>query len=295
MQSHRKTFTAIGLSISAYIIIRYISSSYVYTLVRVLFPSLSTLWARHVATDVFSALIITPLILMVLRLNTFSIVPRQKMDPKTALCLIPVSMGLVYVGNIAALIVNGILTALSGDVPQNQLENFVSQSSPVSLMVFAVILAPITEELLFRKFLIDPLYPYGEKVCMIVSGLMFAAVHGNFYQFFYAFLLGSLFAWVYCRTGNILYTIGLHMFVNFTGSFVPMILRSIHPYFAYVFALQMAALGILGLLLLFKHGKRALPLRAPSTPLRFAPLVIVGNIGMVVFIITAGTLFIINM
>jgi len=49
-------------------------------------------------------------------------------------------------------------------------------------------------------------------------------IHGNFDQFFYAFGVGLIFAYIYIKTGKIKYTIALHMLVNFFGSVVPLAL-----------------------------------------------------------------------
>lgn len=59
---------------------------------------------------------------------------------------------------------------------------------------------------------------YGEGVAVLFSGLMFGLFHGNLNQFVYAFVLGLCFGFIYVKTGNIRYTIGLHMLVNFLGS-----------------------------------------------------------------------------
>ena len=65
--------------------------------------------------------------------------------------------------------------------------------------------------------LIDRIAAYGDGVSVVVSGLLFGLAHGNFSQFFYAFGLGALFAYVYIKTGHIGYTIGFHMFFNLIG------------------------------------------------------------------------------
>ncbi len=82
------------------------------------------------------------------------------------------------------------------------------------------ICAPVVEELTFRKLLVDRLVKYGAVFSVIMSGLMFGLIHGNFGQFFYAFFLGCLFAAIYVKTGNVLYTIILHMIVNMSSSVI---------------------------------------------------------------------------
>jgi len=93
-------------------------------------------------------------------------------------------------------------------------------SDPFWRILTVGILAPIFEELIFRKLLIDRVIKYGEFCAIMMSGIMFGLFHGNFAQFFFATGLGMLFAFVYARTGKIWYTILLHMVVNMTTSVI---------------------------------------------------------------------------
>ena len=80
--------------------------------------------------------------------------------------------------------------------------------------------------ILFRKFLIDKTIKYGAKVSIILSAVLFALFHGNLNQFFYAFLIGGFFAYVYIKTGKITYSIILHAVVNLMGSVFSIILAN---------------------------------------------------------------------
>lgn len=80
--------------------------------------------------------------------------------------------------------------------------------------IFIGILAPLMEELIFRKTVIDNFSKYGPGAAILVSSVMFGLFHGNFSQCFMAMALGAVFAYVYCFTGNIKYTIAMHMTVN---------------------------------------------------------------------------------
>ena len=64
----------------------------------------------------------------------------------------------------------------------------------------------------------DRIVKYGEKLAVITSGVMFGLFHGNFEQFFYACFLGMFFAYIYIRTGKIIYTMILHFCVNFSSA-----------------------------------------------------------------------------
>ena len=95
--------------------------------------------------------------------------------------------------------------------------NFGWNSIP--LWVLAVVVAPIFEELVFRKLVLDRVGSFGELPAVLCSALIFGLAHQNAGQFFLAFLLGLLFARIYLRTGNIIYTMLLHFMINLVGTF----------------------------------------------------------------------------
>ena len=70
----------------------------------------------------------------------------------------------------------------------------------------------------FPKLIIDRTVQYGQATAILLSGLMFALFHGNFNQFVYAFTLGVFWGFIYVKTGRLIYTVALHMTVNFLGS-----------------------------------------------------------------------------
>lgn len=128
------------------------------------------------------------------------------------LCCFPLMYGGNIIGNVLSMI-------LSGGSAENPLNNFALQNSWIKVLVM-VVLAPICEELVFRKLLIDRAARFGEKTAMIFSGVCFGLFHMNLFQFFYATALGILFAYVYVRTRRIQYTILLHMIINFLGGVI---------------------------------------------------------------------------
>lgn len=107
--------------------------------------------------------------------------------------------------------------------------NFPAYVVPVETMSFgwssfptwllAIIVAPIFEELIFRKLVLDRVGSFGEAPAVLCSALLFGLAHQNAGQFFLAFLLGLLFARIYLHTGKIVYTMLLHFMINLTATF----------------------------------------------------------------------------
>ena len=102
----------------------------------------------------------------------------------------------------------------------NPLENVISNSSVLATIIFAGILSPIIEEVLFRGVMLNKLRTYGDKIAIITTALLFGLFHENFSQFFYAVGLGMIFAYVTLKTGTIKYSIGLHIMINMMGSVI---------------------------------------------------------------------------
>lgn len=121
--------------------------------------------------------------------------------------------------NFAGLAVTSIISTFKQDTVDNVMGNLVSGLHPGLTFLFTIICAPIVEEIIFRKLLVDRTVKYGEATAVVLSGLMFGLFHGNLNQFIYTFFLGSFLAFIYVRTRNVLHVILLHMAVNFMGGF----------------------------------------------------------------------------
>jgi membrane protease YdiL (CAAX protease family) len=81
-----------------------------------------------------------------------------------------------------------------------------------------VVAAPIFEELLFRGIILEGLlnnYTTGKAV--LISSLIFGAVHLNPWQFVTGTVLGIFMGWVYANTRSVLPTIIIHASANATG------------------------------------------------------------------------------
>lgn len=220
-KEQRRQFSTIGLGLFIYFLLGVVLQLCAMYVMRRLVPNYTQNSYLYFASMYLPwYLLAMPYAVILMRMRTYGVPPRRKMSAKELLSYLPICITLSYVGNWLGSWVNSVLTNMLGRTPQNALESTLEGTSPLSVLIFVVILGPIVEELIFRKYLVDALYPFGEKVAILTSALLFAVFHGNFYQFFYAALLGGLFAFIYCRTGKIRYTIILHSIFNFLGSMV---------------------------------------------------------------------------
>ena len=137
----------------------------------------------------------------------------------------------------------------------NPLESVLSNSSIWATIIFAGILSPIIEEVLFRGIMLNKLRTYGDKIAIITTALLFGLFHENFSQFFYAVGLGMIFAYVTLKTGTIKYSIGLHIMINMMGSVIgTQVLNSTIA--TMIFGIVVWVFVIVGLILFIKDFKK---------------------------------------
>lgn len=138
--------------------------------------------------------------------------------------LLIVCFGLMYIGSLIGKFTNTMLEMVMGESVADPVTEWLTDLNPWLLFACIVVVAPVMEELMFRKLLIDRIVPYGQKAAILVSGISFGLFHGNFQQFFYACGLGIVFAYIYSSTGRIYYTIIFHMVINFVCGMAPVLL-----------------------------------------------------------------------
>ena len=80
---------------------------------------------------------------------------------------------------------------------------------------FAVVLAPVVEELLFRGIFFTVLRDLGlQRLSWWGTSVVFGFIHGNVAAFLPLCVLGAFFAWLYQRTGNLASSIAAHSVFN---------------------------------------------------------------------------------
>lgn len=72
------------------------------------------------------------------------------------------------------------------------------------------------------------LKPYGSGVAVFVSAFCFGIFHGNFQQFFYAFILGILLGYISYATNSMFCNTALHAMFNAISGII-MIFVSTEP------------------------------------------------------------------
>ena len=215
LKQARRDFSRIGASLCLMVVIWYALAT---VLEGALYAAVggkgeAPNWVTYVGSGVPLYLIAMPIAVMLMGKST--VIETRKFDMKPGLffklllmCLPMMWAGSVFGSMLSMVLSNGEATDRVADL---------AMQTNIWNVVFLVIVGPIFEEWLFRKQLIDHTRKYGEKTAILLSGLAFGLFHMNLFQFFYAFLLGLMFGYVYTRTSKLRYSTVMHMIINFNG------------------------------------------------------------------------------
>lgn len=229
LQPDKKLFSRIGLACFAILFITSALQLGVHYLVMNYKPVWTVRsWYIWAVTFIPSYGIAVPIgMLLFLRIPRDTAATR-KLRFKDLIIFLIMCFPIMYIGQLIGSLSNTALHTLLGTQVRSPLDMFVGSDNIWLTVLFMVILAPVIEELIFRKLIIDRMRSYGEGACVLVSGLLFGLFHGNLSQFFYAFGLGAIFAFIYVKTCRLRYTIFLHMAINFYGGIVtPLLLKGV--------------------------------------------------------------------
>ncbi|MDF2843561.1 MAG: putative rane protein [Herbinix sp.] len=149
-----------------------------------------------------------------------------KLKPKTFIAIFFICTAAMYISNYFSVIITFIISMLKGEQLANPVMEAITGSNFYFTLIYVAGIAPIVEEFIFRGFLLSKLRRFGDIPAIVLTGVAFGLFHFNISQFFYATVLGFIFAYITIRTNTLRYSILLHMMINFIGSAVaPLVLK----------------------------------------------------------------------
>jgi len=95
------------------------------------------------------------------------------------------------------------------------MEQVSTTGDTVSMFLYVAILAPVSEEILFRGAILRSLQPFGKKFAVLASAFLFGMFHGNLIQTPYAFLVGLVLGYV-----TVEYSMGWAIFLHLLNNLV---------------------------------------------------------------------------
>lgn len=140
------------------------------------------------------------------------LVKEKRMTPSVFFCVLSLCIGSQMVNSIWVSSLELLLNQFDMSV-MTILESVSGDSDTFSMFLYASILAPIAEEVLFRGYVLRSLRPFGKRFAILGSAILFGLFHGNLLQTPYAILMGLILGYVTVEY-SIIWAVVLHMFNN---------------------------------------------------------------------------------
>lgn len=214
-KEYRKHFSKIGLVLLIGAIAYYFSPYLGLSIIEKI-PSVMENISLYFATLMLFSYAVTYTIIFLL----FKLIPKEKKLEKKNMKISHVFIGffICYAAAFVCNMVTNRFTALLSELTKKEIDSgitdLMNNLNPAVTFLIIVVIGPILEELLFRKCLIDRTIQYGEGISIVFSGVAFGLFHGNISQVFYTCFMGMCLAFIYCKTGNIKYSILIHIINN---------------------------------------------------------------------------------
>lgn len=222
MTKHKGVFSKICLAFFIFIISSQLVCTAIYAIISAAAPDLlKNSNFNLILNSVVQYGISFPIFFFFIKKLPASTPSQRSLTVKEFLKLSTIAIFVMEIGNYLSGIILTLLEENLGFLPENGVDTLLSESTVILSLLIVGIVGPIVEEIMFRKLAIDRLLPYGEKIAVFLPAFIFGLIHGNFYQFFYAFFLGVLFSFIYVKTGKIIYSTVLHCFINIFCGVLP--------------------------------------------------------------------------
>lgn len=215
----------IGFGILFYIIFSFILPSVVLAIVQMLNPYVQVSAQGIIESPAVEQLVTLisgnlSLLLPFLLLVFVTRIPARQLinfRPFHASVTVPsmfIALGASVIGYMASITLSSVL-ALFGLQPVMSDISFPEE--PLAIFLFLLnltVIAPIAEEIVFRGVIMNLLRRFGDCFALLLSSLLFAAVHMNLVQMPNAFIMGLVIGYFSLCTGSLWTGVCIHMLNN---------------------------------------------------------------------------------
>ena len=221
-------------------------------------PALAdTNWYSWVVTFISIVLFGLPVFyLLMKRLPDSPKGPVQRLKISTFIVIFFICAAAMYITNLFSVLIVYLLSILKGQEIINPINEVMLNGNFILTIIYAAFIAPVVEELIFRSILLNKLRRFGDLPAILLSGLAFGCFHFNLSQFFYATVLGCIFAYVTIRTNTIKYAIILHVMINFIASAITPLVSGGNIFAALALSAWVFSAIIIGILFLVLSLKK---------------------------------------
>lgn len=156
MEANRRFFSKIGFNYFALGIIVLVLNLFIGLFISIINPNLlSNQTMMTFFSAIWTYLLPLPIFIYIMRKTEAKTLEKHKMTVKTFVICISITMFLMWIGNIMGVIITSGIGSLIQHEVANPINDVINNSGLVANLIIITTIAPIFEELIFRKLLID--------------------------------------------------------------------------------------------------------------------------------------------
>ncbi len=217
------------------------------------------------------SLILVIITARIMGIKTLSSVKISKKNIRLGLLMYPVGL----LANTIMTSITTIITKLfsSGGTTIPTADFSVDKASALAIIttiLYLVIIAPISEEIVFRGLILKTLSPFGKRNAVVISALLFALMHKNIPQAVGAFAIGIIFATVDTKANSIVPSIIMHSLNNLLPCLVNINSSINSTVITIIYNALVYAIVIVGITITILKGRQILSLKAETESERSA-------------------------
>ena len=147
--------------------------------------------------------------------------PGDVFGVRSVLAAVLIAIGLFFSINSLLIVINWLMPALI-DMYNMMIEAAGVATDTFIVIVYTIILGPVLEELCFRGVTFAILEKSGVRpgIIILISSLLFGAMHMIPVQVLYATIIGLFLGYLRYKYRSIMITVGAHILFNFFGTYV---------------------------------------------------------------------------
>lgn len=140
--------------------------------------------------------------------------PMEKNGFKMTYHLCTLGLGVCMIANYVSNMLIALFDLFNTDA---LVETNFNCETPLDILLFYVtiaVLPALVEEFAFRGVILNILRKYSDGLAILVSGVLFGLMHGNFTQIPFALVVGLIFGYIAVKTNSLLPGIIIHFLNN---------------------------------------------------------------------------------
>ena len=124
------------------------------------------------------------------------------------------------IGDRATAFISAFISAAGVDFEKPEGLDVNTPTGYVLQIVAYAVIPPLVEEFAMRGVVMQPLRKYGDRFAIVVSAVLFAALHGNMVQIPFAFIAGLALGYFAIITNSIWTSVAIHCLNNLSATVI---------------------------------------------------------------------------